>query len=281
MKQKKGNSSFVIFFKQFPKLLLAAVIFAVFLSAFMALSILVGALTGFNNIIVSGLGIIPAALFLPGLVMIIRKYAVEKQFVPIIPTFFEAVRDNFKQFILHGFVIYAIVACSTFAIIYYGIGAFSSAVYSAVFTIYLLFSFVLLIMLFYLPIMAVTYELRIRDLYKNSLLLVFSTVLKNLAALAYTLIIGAAAILLLVYTEGIWRYISLGIIVVLCPLLIGYGVISIIAKGLQENVGYFVGAQTQPNETLTEDEKKAAKELSTDDDYVFVNGKMIKNPNKQ
>ena len=51
--------------------------------------------------------------------------------------------------------------------------------------IYVLFSCVLFIALFYLPLMSVTYHLRLRDLYKNAIMLVFGTILRNIAALAY------------------------------------------------------------------------------------------------
>ncbi len=278
---KKKANAFTVFFTQLPRLMLAALIFGVILAGFCSISILAGRLTGMRNIIVSGLGIIPSAVFLPGLVMVVRKYAVEKKFVPVVKTFFEAVRDNYKQFIVHGVVMYAIASCSAFAIIYYGTAAMSSAVYSAVFTIYLLFSLVLLVMLFYLPVMSVTYELRLRDLYKNSLLLVFGTVLKNLAALIYTLVIGAGAVLLIIYTEGVWRYVAFGAICLLCPLLISYGVISIIAKGLQENVGSFTGPEPVERPILSDEEQSAAEAMNTEDDYVFVGGKMIKNPNKK
>lgn len=276
-----GNSAFAIFFRKFPQLLLAGAIYSAALAAFTALSFLAANLSGFYNIIIIGLGIIPASIFLPGLVMISRKYGVEKQFVPVAKTFFAAVRENYKPFILHGFVIYFIIACSTFAILYYGVGALVSPVYSMVFIIYLLFTMVLTIALFYLPLMSVTYSLRLRDLYKNSILLVFGTILRNIAALAYAILIGAVAFLCFLYTDGVFRYITLGLITLLCPLLICYGTVAIISKGMQANVGPFVGVEPVKKEAVTEEDKNAAQELNSEDDYVFVNGKMIKNPNKE
>ena len=276
-----GNSSFAIFFRKFPQLLLAGAIFSAFFSAFTALSFLAANLSGFYNIIIIGLGIIPSALFLPGLVMVSRKYGVEKQFVPVLKTFFASVRENFKPFILHGFVIYFIIACSTFAIMYYGVGALVSSVYSMVLIIYVLFTMVLMVALFYLPLMSVTYSLRLRDLYKNSILLVFGTILRNIGALAYTIFIGGVAFLCFLYTDGVFRYITLALVVLLCPLLICYGTTAIISKGMQENVGPFVGVQPVKKEAVTDDDIIAASELRSDDDYIFVNGKMVKNPNKE
>ena len=95
MNNKKQNS-FTVFFSRFPALLLAGVIFSAFFAAFMTLSISAAKLSGFDNILVWGLGIIPSSVFLPGLVMVVRKYSVEKNFVPVISTFFKAVRENFS-----------------------------------------------------------------------------------------------------------------------------------------------------------------------------------------
>ena len=277
-----SQSAFVVFFKQLPRLLAAGALFSAFFAAFTALSILAGWLSGFYNIIVCGLGLIPSALFLPGLIMVVRKYAVEKDFVPVVPTFFAAVRDNWKQFILHGFVIYLIVACSTFAIVYYGIGAQVSPVYSMILIIYVLFTLVLMIMMFYLPVMAVTYELRLRDLYKNSLLLVFGTILRNLCALAYALIIAGVALLAVVYTRGAGRVVALTLVTALCPLLLSYGTVAIIAKGLQANVGPFVGVTpVSHREEVTEEERAIADSMLSDGGYAFVNGKMIKRNHRE
>lgn len=278
---KFKNSSFGVFFIKFPSLIAAGLIFSGILAFSLFLSILAGRLTGFNNLIVYSLGLIPATMFLPGLVMIVRKYAVEKSFVPVVSTFFSAVRNNIKQFIFHSFIMYLITACSTFAIIYYGLGSFAGPVFGMVFIIYILFVLILTIAMFYLPLMAVTYELRFRDLYKNSILLVFGTILRNIAALFYAAVLSFLALLFFLYTNGVFRYISLAVIIVLYPLMLCYGVIPLISKGVQENVGHFVGVEAAPKNEVTEEDKAAAMNIRSDGDYVFVNGKMIKNPNKE
>ena len=73
-----SNSAFARFFTEFPKLLLAQLINAVAFAAFTALFVLIGYLTGFNNIIVWCLGIIPSMPFFAGLVMTVRKIGIEK-----------------------------------------------------------------------------------------------------------------------------------------------------------------------------------------------------------
>lgn len=280
MKSVKGNA-FTVFFKKFPKLILAGLIYSAFLAAFMSLSIFIGKLTGFDNIIVWGLGIIPSTLFLPGLVMVIRKYAVEKSFVPVIKTFFNAVKENLKDFLFHGFVIYIILTASFFAILYYFTQAQSDIVFAYILVIYLLFTAIMIMMLFYLPLMAVTYELRYRDLYKNSLLMIFGKILTNIITFVTVGVIVALGVLLLVYTDGAGRIASIIFLTVFLPLLISYIVISMISKGMQENVGSFVNVPTANTAELSEEEEKAAADAGSDDDYIFINGKMVKNPNKK
>ena len=97
-----SNSAFARFFTEFPKLLLAQLINAVAFAAFTALFVLIGYLTGFNNIIVWCLGIIPSMPFFAGLVMTVRKIGIEKKDVPVAKTFFGTVKENFKAFLLHG-----------------------------------------------------------------------------------------------------------------------------------------------------------------------------------
>lgn len=280
MNQKKQNA-FTVFFTKFPQLMLVGAIFSAFFAAFMSLSILAGKLTGFDNILVWGLGLIPSALFLPGLVMVIRKYAIEKSFVPVVPTFFKAVRDNLKDFIFHGFVIYIIFASSFFAILYYYSMAQSDIVFAYVLVIYVLFTAIMILMLFYLPLMAVTYELRWRNLYKNSLLMIFGKVLTNILAFVIVGVLVAAGIFLLVFTDGAGRILSIIFLTAFMPLIISYIVISMISKGMQENVGSFVNVLAAPKNELSDEEKQTVSKANTEDDYIFINGKMIKNPNKK
>lgn len=95
-----SNSAFARFFTEFPRLLLAQLINAVAFAVFTALFVLIGYLTGFNNIIVWCLGIIPSMPFFAGLVMTVRKIGIEKKDVPVAKTFFGTVKENFKAFFI-------------------------------------------------------------------------------------------------------------------------------------------------------------------------------------
>lgn len=120
-----------------------------------------------------------------GLVMTVRKIGIEKKDVPVAKTFFGTVKENFKAFLLHGVVTYAIIACSIFAFMYYFSLLGSSLAYGSMLTVYVLFSLILTSMMFYVPIMSVTYELKISDIYKNSFILTFGNILKNILAMLF------------------------------------------------------------------------------------------------
>lgn len=282
--EKKKPNAFAAFFAKLPQLLLAGLLFSVFFAAFMTLSVLAAKLFGFDNVIVWALGIIPSAVFLPGLVMVVRKYAAEKQFVPVVRTFFAAVKENARDFIFHGVIMYVIVISSFFALLYYFTQAQADIVFAYILVIYILFTAIMTAMLFYVPLMAVTYRLRYRDIYKNSLLLIFGKILPTLLAFVLVAVVTGAGVMLLVCTEGVWRIVSAAALTALMPLLVCYITIAVLSKGVQENVGSFV----QPAEELapvsdgTEaDEQKTLDSAGEEYEYVFVNGRMVKNPKKK
>ena len=254
-----SNSAFARFFTEFPKLLLAQLINAVAFAVFTALFVLIGYLTGFNNIIVWCLGIIPSMPFFVGLVMTVRKIGIEKKDVPVAKTFFGTVKENFKAFSLLG----------------------SSLAYGSMLTVYVLFSLILTSMMFYVPIMSVTYELKISDIYKNSFILVFGNILKNILAMLFFIAVSLGFILWIAAAEGAMLVIAITVAVLFYPLIATYGVNVIIAKGLQENVGSFTGKDLLVDKEFEEKvekivEQQAVERADSSNDYVFVNGKMIK-----
>lgn len=274
-----SQSSFSRFFTRFHKIFLASLLFTLPFAFFTGLFVLIAYLTNLNNIIVWGLGIIPSFPFYAGLVMVIRKYAIEKVDCDVIKVFFASVKENFKKFLVHGVATYAVVACTLFALLYYGVMAQTDMVYGSIFTLYIMFSVLLLAMMFYVPIMTVTYELRLRDIYKNSFLLVFGKILRTLIALVLVAIVSVAAFLAIIFSEGAMLAVTVALTVILYPLITSYIIISVISKGLQDAVGSFTDI---PQTTVSDEEEKALEQkaienASSNDDYVFVNGRMVKN----
>ena len=137
-------------------------------------------------------------------------------------------------------------------------------------------------MLFYVPLLTITYDLRLRDIYKNSLLLIFGKILRNIIALVLVGIVSFAVFLVVIYAKGAMLVVAVALSVIFYTMIATYIIISVIAKGVQESVGYFTGDNVQY--VLTEEEvqreTEAVENANSDDDYIFVNGRMIKNPAK-
>lgn len=92
-----NQSSLARFFTRFPKLLFAGLMYSIPFAVFSGIFILISFLSGFNNVILWSLGIIPAMPFYSGLVMVIRKISVEKEDVNVFKTFVQAFRENLKN----------------------------------------------------------------------------------------------------------------------------------------------------------------------------------------
>ena len=85
----------------------------------------------------------------------------------------------------------------------------------------------------------------------------------------------AIAVLAVVYAEGVWKIIVAVIVAAVYPMLITYIEIAMVSKGLIDSVGDFVNPikeEVVDTPIVTE---------NTEDDYIFVNGRMVKNPNKK
>ena len=263
-----------VFFRKLPQLLLAGVIFSAALAVCMGASIAFSILTGFNNVLVWGLGVIPGTIFYSGQVVVIRKYAIENEYVPVVPTFIAAVRENWKVFILHGVISYLICSCAMFAFIYYFIQAQTDVTFAYILSFYGCFTAARRIMMFDAPRRSRTYERRWRDIYKNSLLLILGKILRNLIALVMIAAAVAIAVLAIVYTEGVLKIIVSVIVAAFYPMLITYIEVSMVSKGLIDSVGDFV------NPVREEVADVPIVTENTEDDYIFVQGRVRRSPYK-
>lgn len=238
---------------------------------------LIGYLTGFQNILVWCLAIIPVFPLYSGLVMIARKYAVEKKDINIVETFKKCVKDNWKAFLIHGVITYLIITLSSFAILYYYSLSSANPVYSALLTLYMFFTAMLIAVMFYVPVISITYDVRIRDVYKNSFFIMFGKILRSVIALIAVLIPSAVAFFALMFARGAWLVVAGSLVTLFYPLFYTYISVGIVSKGIQDAMGPFIPPEKASK--ITEEDKAIGEKLSKekDSDYIFVNGKMIKN----
>lgn len=281
MKNNK-KSPVSVFFSNLPSMLGAGLIFSAASTIFMSISILISILTGFDNIILWGLGMIPGIIFYSGLVTVIRKCAFENGCTSLIKTYFSSVYRHAKVFLVNGIASYLICSCSIFAILYYHTLFKIDFTFCYILAVYGIFIAALIIMMFYVFLISVTYKLRLRDIYKNSVKLIIGNLPMNILVLLVIGVITTPAITAIIYTDGIFRIIVCTLSAALYPILITYIIVSMISKGMQERLGSFVPiAPADPSAPRGEEKSVTLNFADTEDDYIFVNGKMIKNPNKK
>ncbi len=267
------NSSFARFFTKIHKLFFASLLFTIPLAVFAGIFALIGLLTGFNNVVLWLLALIPAYPFYSGFVMVVRKYAVEKVDCNVIDVFLKTLKTDWKKSLVNGCAFYVVMICSIFAIIYYGTMMLANRSFIPVFTVYLIFSLALITVMFYVPLITVTYELRLRDIYKNAFILLVGKILRSLVALILVAIASFALYMFMDFSGGVYSIFTFVITALIYPLVYTYINVSVISKGIQESIGSFVAEESL-------EEEPVVVVGDSESDYVFVNGKMVKNPNK-
>ena len=182
-KAKLGITRFFSgFFRCFPKLLTANLLFAVPLAVFIAAVYFVNKLTGLNNIFINLLPIIFSFPFFAGVTAVTRNIAREETNFSAAGVFFKAVKDNLAVFIFHGIVLYLAVFFCYSSITLYWRMAHENGIFYLAFAIAIIIAVIALFIFYNLPVMTVTFDLGVKALYKNCALMALGELKNNLLA---------------------------------------------------------------------------------------------------
>lgn len=231
------------------------------------------------------LPIILLSPFVAGLTFVTRNFARDEHAF-IWSDFWDAVKGNWKYFLLNGLVCYGVFTLLGFAILYYYSMALSEWMYYIPLWICVVIGMVFLFAQYYLPIMFVTFDLKFTHAYKNALIFTAAGFGRNilvtviLAAMLFAFLnIPLLNITLLVYVLllilFIFAFISYLISFAVYPVIDKYmiqaakraesGEPSEPASPVEEE---FPGLFSQPGD----DDEEAGDE----DKYVYVNGRLMK-----
>lgn len=288
------------YFSNFHRILLTNLLFAI------PSAVVFGVVYALNQWLFQGAISMPLSLiaiillypFYAGVVMVCRNIARGDSDVPIVKTFFTAIKNNFLHFLLHGIIIYIIVTLSTLAVSFYI--AFLSAGWF--FYVLLFFSIIIALLLlytiFYIPLMSVTYDLPLRYIYKNSFLMSFGEFKNNVfATIAAAIVFGIcftavafirSATLLAIMVSALWA--------LLIPATVTFMIVFFIYDGMTNIIRNKDDISSELSDAIDkgmkeQKEKKAAQSaqhveddfsdidistLKDTDDYIFHNGKMVK-----
>ncbi len=280
-------------FTNFPRVLLTNLIFAapslLFFTAFYFLSI---AILGNANIIFCLLSIIFIYPFYAGVVKVVRNIVRGDEKVSVFQTYISGVKENFLPFLLHGVVI-SILSIISFLSINLYIGLMSQ---SWVFGVMLFFCVIVVLFLFfmslYLPLMTVTFDIPLRYIYKNCLLMSYGEIKNNLFALL-ALAVFAAILLTVMFFSGstlVFIIIVTALWALLVPAIFTFIYVFFIYDGMYR-MASGEGKKEYEKDKTSDGDKPKAKEpvvdeedfssiditkLKDTDDYIYFNGKMVK-----
>lgn len=284
------------YFTNFHRILLTNLLFAVPSAVFF------GAFYYLSNSLFKGtvaavvlLSIIPMFPFYAGVVMVCRNIARGDSDVKVVREFFSAIKNNFLHFLVHGAVIYVVTTLSVLSISLY------VSMLSAGWFFYALLFFCIIVVLFlaytafYLPLMSITYDLPLRYIYKNSFLMSFGEFKNNFfATLALAVVLGICfTVTIFAQTQTVLMIILSVMWAVLIPATCTFMIVFFIYDGMTNIIRDKEELSRELTESIDKQIAERKKELNPaqaeedfsdidvstlkdTDDYIFHNGRMVK-----
>ena len=178
------------------RLILVNLIFAIPLLFSMGIASIIYLFVFRNFPLVLPLAIILASPFYAGVVALSRDISRDIMSEHLVSDFFKAVKENGLRFLVWGIVMYL-----GFEGCYFGFTVYSSMARHISWIFYVVLFFVFIISLFFLfisylvPLMTVSFELKQKDIYKNSALMTFGEIKNNFFS-TFSVIIFLAVVLM-------------------------------------------------------------------------------------
>ncbi len=297
---------FEIYFRKFTKLvqlnlifLLPTIVVAVLMIALyffpthVILQIPVGT-TGVQvdvwNLYVMPLPLILLAPFTAGLTIVTRNFSREEHAF-VWSDFWEAVRNNWKLFLLNGMIIYLVYFLLSFSLIYYYNNAFLEPIYYLPFWVCVVIALLFIFAQYYLPVMFVTFDLKFSQMYKNALIFILAGFGRNLLV---TLILGIIVILIGVVpimplTITIFLVFVVFIAFSFASYLVNFSVYPVIDQYMiqpYQEMERIKSKNTEPDPLAEKysglfDSAPELEDENEKEQYVYVNGKLVKRSDDQ
>jgi uncharacterized membrane protein YesL len=116
--------------------------------------------------------------FCAGLTFVTRNYAREEHAF-IFSDFMDAVKQNWKQFLLNGLLLYIFISVMTIAISYYH-NLSNQNIFGTIATVIcIVMTYIVICSQYYVPVLIVTFDLKLFQIIKNSLIFAIVGLLRN------------------------------------------------------------------------------------------------------
>lgn len=276
---------FDVYFKNFGKLVQVNLLF--FISVIISVAYICGTYILFKglSIAVAAVCLIVLNVFMAGVTQCCRYIYENKEFRTV-EAFFKGIKNNWKSFLLHGVIFYAVFIISYFSVTMYGSAIVQSSIFWVPLGITLLIVLFALFSFYYVNIMTVTLDIKLKDIYRNCMLFSFGELKNNILATIALLIFAAVNFTIcVIFSTPVWL-IVVGVLMtaLIIPSTVEYIIVfytydSMLAM-LDVNTKKERQEQTDApaKPPINREEAENISRLAPDskDEYVFHNGKMIK-----
>lgn len=216
--------------------------------------------------------------FMAGLTLITRNFAREEHAF-IWSDFWDAVKANWKYFLINGFLVYIVYFLLSFSIRYYYNRVAEETLFYVPFGFCVILALLFLIAQYYIPVMFITFDLKFGQVYKNALIFILAGFGRNLLV---TAILAVLVLLIPLPTSPI----SMTIFLILTlfwlfsfvSYLVNFAVYPVIDRYMIQPYQQKVRAEkknSDSNEKLTVP-FTAASLPKKESEYVYRNGRLIK-----
>ena len=285
---------FTGYFKNLHKLLLTNVLFAVPLLVFGTAFYFLNRATGLNLSLIYFLPIVFVFPFFAGVTVITRNIAKEEQNIPVLQMFIKGFKENFAKFLFHGVILYLALFFCYSSITFYWKLSMKNGMFFSLFGIVVIIAIVLLFMFFNIPVMTVTFDLSLKDIYKNSFLMTFGELKNNFfSALGlFLLFIFCATIFFTATNAVVLIILTILVVAFIVPATASYIMNFYVFKGMESIiVNKNEKAVEIQDKIKLEQAKKNNAEIAKEildfsnvdlderkdgEEYLYFNGKMIK-----
>lgn len=291
---------FSAYFSNFGKFTLLNIIFAVPLAVAFGICFLICRfLLPQAAMAILPASVILAAPFYSGVIVVGKKLYFGEELSGLLGEYVRAVKDNFFHFLVHGVFAYIAFEGCYYGIMIYILLAKSSGIFYVFLFISALMALFLLFLLFGVTLMSAFFDLKLKDVYKNSLLMTFGELKSNfIAALCIVAFLAVLSIplafffnLTSVWGEKTSLIVIYSYLAFIFALIIPTAVSSVVTAALYPDLKRVISGEAKANiEAIRkEDEEIEAQKKDpnyskidvdalkkSDGDYVFYNGRMIK-----
>lgn len=292
--KKRISLYFEIFFRKFFNLIKVNLLFLI--PVVLAVALIFGLMFVLEKAGVKSLSwiilLIPLIFvspFIAGITFVTRNYAREEHAF-IFSDFKDAVKGNWKQFLFHGIITYAFISIMSITIPFYLAQVATNKFFYVPLAICMAVSLIFLFMQYYIPVMIITFDLKLKQIYKNAAILAIAGLGRNILL---TIVLGAVIVLMDWLLGIVVLTVLIDILLIVClffawvSFTTNFMVYPLIVKLM---IKPFYEAKEEEAATVKEKVTEAGAEDASEEEtvpqrdeelvqkseYVYMNGKLVK-----